>query len=78
MKLIVDYCPETDTLSLWNGQPASSGADVSEDLVVDLDAAGAAVCFTLEHAAAVLLPLLKQRDDMVRRRPAGAARGVGE
>ena len=78
MKLIVDYCPETDTLSLWNGQPASSGADVSEDLVVDLDAAGAAVGFTLEHAAVVLLPLLEQRESAVQRRPAGAARVVGE
>ena len=58
MKLIVDYCPETDTLSIWNGTPASSGADVSEDLIADLDAEGNAVGFTLEHAAELLSPLL--------------------
>ena len=54
MKLDVYYDSETDTLSLWNGQPASSGADVAENLTVDLDAEGEAVGFTLEHASEIL------------------------
>ena len=54
MKLDVYYDSDTDTLSLWNGQPASGGADVAENLTVDLDAEGEAVGFTLEHASEVL------------------------
>ena len=78
MKLVVDYCPETDTLSLWNGQPASSGADLSEDLVVNLDAAGTAVGFTLDNAAALLLPLLEQWEVAARQHRAVAVSGAGE
>lgn len=54
MKLNVYYDSETDTLSLWNGQPASAGADVAENLTVDLDAEGEAVGFTLDHASEIL------------------------
>ena len=54
MKLNVYYDSEMDTLSLWNGQPASAGADVAENLTVDLDAEGEAVGFTLEHASEIL------------------------
>ena len=68
MKLTVDYDPETDTLSLWNGRPASEGRDIAESLVADLDAHGNIVGFTLEHAAALLGPALKdsQVDDATR------------
>ena len=54
MKLDVYYDGETDTLSLWNGRPAAAGADVAENLTVDLDADGEAVGFTLEHASEIL------------------------
>lgn len=54
MKLNVYYDSETDTLSLWNGQPASEGADVAENLTADFDAEGEVVGFTLEHAAEIL------------------------
>ena len=54
MKLNVYYDSETDTLSLWNGQPASEGADVAENLTADFDAEGEVVGFTLEHAAETL------------------------
>ena len=54
MKLNVYYDSETDTLSLWNGQPASEGADVSENLTADFDAEGEVVGFTLEHASEML------------------------
>ena len=54
MKLSVYYDSETDTLSLWNGQPASEGADVADNLIADFDAEGEVVGFTLEHAAELL------------------------
>ena len=66
MKLKVSYYEDTDTLSLWNGEPASEGGDVAENLIADYDAAGDAVGFTLEHAAELLLPILtaaKQETD---------------
>ena len=58
MKLRISYYSDTDTLSLWNGVPASAADDVAENLIVDYDAAGEAVGFTLDHAAELLLPLL--------------------
>ena len=58
MKLRIAYYSDTDTLSLWNGEPASEADDVAENLIVDYDAAGDAVGFTLDHAAELLLPLL--------------------
>ena len=54
MNLSIHYDPETDTLSLWNGQPADEGADVAENLTVDLNLDGEVVGFTLEHAAQLL------------------------
>ena len=59
MKLRVSYYKDTDTLSLWNGEPASEADDVADNLIVDYDAAGDVVGFTLEHAAKLLLPILK-------------------
>ena len=61
MKLEIYYDPETDTLSLWNGQPGNYGADVAENLTVDLDDDGEVVGFTLEHAAELLKPALDAR-----------------
>ena len=54
MKLKAQYDKETDTLSLWNGKPASEADDVAENLVVDFDNEGEVVGFTLEHAAEFL------------------------
>ena len=54
MKLNIYYDAETDTLSLWNGVPASEGEDVAEHLVADFDNDGNVVGFTLEHAGKVL------------------------
>ena len=68
MKLTIDYDPETDTLSLWNGRPASEGRDIADSLVADLDAQGNIVGFTLEHAAELLGPALNDSpvDDATR------------
>ena len=54
MKLDIYYDAETDTLSLWNGLPASDGEDVADNLVADFGRDGCVVGFTLEHAAKVL------------------------
>ena len=58
MKLSIYYDPETDTLSLWNGQPADEGTDVADNLTADLNANGEVVGFTLEHAAEMLQSII--------------------
>ena len=64
MKLEVAYFGDTDTLSLWNGKPASEAGDVTVSLIADYDAEGMIVGFTLEHAAELLLnPLLSMGVD---------------
>ena len=58
MKLEIAYFSDTDTLSLWNGKPASEAGDVTGNLIADYDAEGKVVGFTLEHAGKMLLKLL--------------------
>lgn len=71
MTLEIAYFEETDTLSLWNGTPASEASDliasgaldvngdtegaVTGDILADYDSAGRVVGFTIEHAAELLL-----------------------
>ena len=55
MKLEIVYFADTDTLSLWNGMPASEAGDVTENLIADYDAEGKVVGFTLEHVSELLL-----------------------
>lgn len=70
-KLILSYFKDADTLSLWNGRPASEGGDliatgalipsngednaVTVDIIADYDADGRVVGFTIEHATELLL-----------------------
>ena len=54
MKLEIAYFSDTDTLSLWNGKPASEGGDVFGNLIADYDAQGKVVGFTVEHARELL------------------------
>ena len=56
--LLVQYDPETDILTLWNGTPASNGSSIAKDLVVFYDEEDTPQIVTLENAAALLLPLL--------------------
>ncbi len=63
MKLKVSYFKDTDTLSLWNEQPASHADDVAENLIADYNSEGDAVGFTLEHAAEILLPILAAAEE---------------
>ena len=60
MRLYSHYDSETDTLSLWNGRPASEGADVADNLTADFDAEGELVGFTLEHATELLGSVLAE------------------
>ena len=55
MKLEIAYFSDTDTLSLWNGKPASEAGDVFGNLLADYDAQGKVVGFTVEHAGEFLL-----------------------
>jgi uncharacterized protein YuzE len=54
VNLKIHYDAETDTLSLWNGNPASEADDVADNLIADFDDDGEVVGFTLEHAAELL------------------------
>ena len=79
MKLDIRYFHDTDTLSLWNGRPASEGGDlvatgalipgngadnaVTGDIIADYDADGKVVGFTIEHAAELLLHPLVRKGD---------------
>lgn len=78
MKLRISYYGDTDTLSLWNGEPASAADDVAENLIVDYDAAGEAVGFTLDHAAELLLPLLTAVKDGKSGKAVGAVKTAAE
>ena len=57
-KLRIDYDPESDTLYLGNGLPASNGEDVANNVTVfftdDFDHHGVMI----EHAAKLLVPIL--------------------
>ncbi len=60
MKLQLFYDPETDTLSLWNGLPASDAYEIGEGLSADYDANGDVVGITLDGAAKLLTPHFKR------------------
>ena len=53
-KLEIHYDDETDTLSVWNGQPVFSSYEVQQYLLIELDADRVPVGFTLEHALEML------------------------
>ncbi len=60
MKLEI-YCdPESDTLNIGNGQPASEGYDVADRLSAHIDSEDDVVFFTLENAVEVLAPYLRK------------------
>ena len=58
MNLQISYFEDTDTLSIWNGEPASEADVVAKNLLIDLNASGSPVGLTLEHAAELCLPEL--------------------
>ena len=54
----VSYFKDSDMLSLWTGKPAVEADEIAEGVIVDFDADGNVVGFTLEHAASLLRPML--------------------
>ena len=60
MKLDIFYDPESDTLDIGNGKPASEGYDVADRLSAHVDSEGDVVFFTLENAVEVLAPYLRE------------------
>ncbi len=71
MKLEIYYDPESDTLDIGNGRPASEGYDVADQLTAHVDAEGDVLFVSLEHAVEVLAPYL--RNYMTREEPQVAA-----
>ncbi|MDE2841950.1 MAG: hypothetical protein OXN21_01070 [Chloroflexota bacterium] len=59
MKLDVSCYEETDTLSFWDREPAQSADDIADNPLVNYNANGEAVGYTLDHAAEILLPILQ-------------------
>ena len=55
----VNYFKESDMLSVWTGKPAAEGDEIADGIIVDLDADGNVVGFTIEHATVLLRPLLE-------------------
>ena len=59
MKAEIVYIEDADSLSVWTGKPAAEGDEIADGIIVDLDADGNVVGFTIEHAAELLRPMLE-------------------
>ena len=78
MKLEIYYDPESDTLDIGNGQPASEGYDVAERFTAHVDSEGDVVFVSLENAVEVLAPYLREHMAREPRIPASILRDDGE
>ncbi len=58
LPLKIDYDPESDTLFLSNGLPASNGEDIAENVTAFFDDNNQPNAVMIEHAAKLLLPIL--------------------
>ena len=61
--LIVEYHPDVDILTLWNGTPASNGWDIAKGLMVFFDEEDEPQIVTLEGASKLLEPFLRHFAD---------------
>ena len=59
MKLQIEYHPESDTLWLSNGLPTPSGEDIAECVTAFFGEDDQPNAVIIEHAAELLLPILK-------------------
>ena len=59
MKLDIFYDPESDTLDIGNGKPGSDGQPIADRITVFSDSNDEVVSITLENAAEVLAPYLR-------------------
>lgn len=62
MKLIISYDPESDTLDIGNGLPGSVGQPIADQLTAFFGDGEDTVGVTLENAAELLGPCLKEPD----------------
>ena len=76
MSIDVQYFADSDALSLWTGAPAAEAEEIAEGVIVDFDAEGNVVGFTLERASALLQPMLDaaRKASQWSQRPAAAPR----
>ena len=58
MEARVSYFPDSDSLSVWTGKPAAEAEEIADGVIVDFDAEGNIVGFTIEHAEKLLRPML--------------------
>ena len=56
--LIVDYNPDVDILTLWNGTPASNASDIGKGVLVFFDEEDEPQMVTIEDARELLMPYL--------------------
>ena len=70
MKLVIEYHAESDTLWLGNGETASDGEDIAEN-VIGFFQDDRPVAVQIDHAAELLGPILSQRADYPAVRAAG-------
>ena len=78
MNLKIDYHQESDTLWLGNALPTPNGEDVAENVTVFFDDDDRPNGVMIEHAAALLLPLLTAAKDGKSGKAAGAVKMAAE
>ena len=61
MELEIRYFPQTDTLYIGTSQIANEGYDIAENLIAHATDDGEVVGITLEHAAEILDPHLRDQ-----------------
>ena len=61
MELEIQYFPQTDTLYIGGAGTANDGYDIAENLIAHAKDDGEVVGITLEHAAEVLAPYLRDQ-----------------
>ena len=60
MKLVIEYHAQSDTLWLGNGETASEGEDIAENVIVFFRD-DRPVAVHIDHAAELLMPILSRR-----------------
>ena len=61
MELEIQYFPQTDTLYIGGVGTADEGYDIAENLIAHAKDDGEVVGITLEHAAEILVPYLREQ-----------------
>ena len=59
MQLEIHYFPQTDTLYIGTSEVANEGYDIADNLIAHAKEDGEVVGITIEHAAQILTPHLR-------------------